>query len=784
MPGEYRIVIKGHDGTQIGVLQLYESLTYRKVVNGVGEAVLVANYGANPATDLLLDQIVTDTILEVQRRASPLHPWIVDWIGFHRKPDTNITDVATKRKTWGFYDANHLLRRRIIKPPADGYAYGEGRKAGSDRWLATGILPNMLRDLVRWQCVYPEDPWRVVSGLYVQDNEVAVSGGGLPGLVYDAGLISNAVFCSKIWLNDLFAGLDIGAFNELIRTPDGDTWTVQAVDINMAGIYALETFDDGPGERMYAGCGLQVLTGWSEVWRSDIGSPTGWTNVLDPADRYAVMALCVHGGQIYAGFGGGAYYSGGMFYGQGDIYRSASGAAATWAQVFAPGSGMGLGGLYGYTQGLISWGGFIYAATSYVQPAFMLDLYSYWTARVLRSPTGNVGTWSVVLDVAGPKEPVTLPGGSTQLMHQSLDGFCCFAVFGAYLYAGMGDRFHPFAKRGRIYRTLDGLTWVQVFGDNLIDHPEYASPGVTSLTVHGGALWAGMGGDGQNDGAVWWSDDGVTWNKSFDGRGYEYNICHTLLSFNTNLYAGMGYAPLSGARGYYSGNPTDMGDIWRMTIDGWDAPDWLQDSGGRWPELLDILGESANGVDDCDFGITPVNYGGIIQEWLFSVKRPCWGTDRRSTSPSPTIFSINRGNMADPVYVIDRSNTATAVYVTQIGEGQNRESREFVDVVEMSLSPWNRIEAVGDLQGIDSPGEMYVQAQQLVEELGPKKAFSFVPLETPATRYGVEWNHGDLVTAYFDGLAFHCKIMEVVVTLDNNAGVEQIRPTFKLLEVI
>ena len=97
MPGDYRLVIKGHDGAQIGVLDAYESLTYQLGVNAALEAVLVANYGVTDATDTLLDALTTDIILEVQRHPDPTDAdldWYVDWIGFCQDKRTSVTDAA------------------------------------------------------------------------------------------------------------------------------------------------------------------------------------------------------------------------------------------------------------------------------------------------------------------------------------------------------------------------------------------------------------------------------------------------------------------------------------------------------------------------------------------------------------------------------------------------------------------------------------------------------------------------------------------------------------------
>jgi len=158
MPGEYRLVVKGHDGDQIGVMTAYESFTYEKLLNRAGTGVLVAHYGVTDAADALLDELAYDIILEVQRRIDGDSEWYVDWMGLCQDTQEEITQAATDKDTWNFVHINHHLERRRVIPPWEGYYPDTGRIYQANRWLETAVVGNAMRNLVREQAVDPCRP--------------------------------------------------------------------------------------------------------------------------------------------------------------------------------------------------------------------------------------------------------------------------------------------------------------------------------------------------------------------------------------------------------------------------------------------------------------------------------------------------------------------------------------------------------------------------------------------------------------------------------------------------
>ena len=87
------------------------------------------------------------------------------------------------------------------------------------------------------------------------------------------------------------------------------------------------------------------------------------------------------------------------------------------------------------------------------------------------------------------------------------------AEHASYLYAGTGNN-------GKVFRTLDGNTWVNVA--NL-------GGAVRSLASFGNYIYAGMFG-----GAIYRSDDGVTWSVIYNTLSSEVRFLHT---FDSQIYA-------------------------------------------------------------------------------------------------------------------------------------------------------------------------------------------------------------------------------------------------------
>jgi DNA-binding beta-propeller fold protein YncE len=260
----------------------------------------------------------------------------------------------------------------------------------------------------------------------------------------------------------------------------------------------------------------------------------------EPANR--ITSLGSFGGQLYASTfnrgGNGA-----------QIWRSPDG--QNWSSVMADGfvdsNNVGI-------DHLIEFNGQLYAGTWNET-----STAPYYTngGQIWRSPTGNSGDWSKVVD-NGFSDPTN---GEVMRM----------AVFKNQIYAGTWS--YTSSHGAEIWRSPSGDSgnWTPVVINGLNDTTNVA---VTTMEIFNGYLYAGIYSDDiaakRPAGCEIWRTDGVTWAKVVtDGFGDLncYNL--SLAAFGDSLYAGTGtYNPDTKT---YPG-----GQVWRCTAaSGCDeAGDW------------------------------------------------------------------------------------------------------------------------------------------------------------------------------------------------------------------
>ena len=115
------------------------------------------------------------------------------------------------------------------------------------------------------------------------------------------------------------------------------------------------------------------------------------------------------------------------------------------------------------------------------------------------------------------------------------------------------------------------------------------------------------------------------------------------------------------------------------------------------------------------------------------------GTDRTTT----TLFAVERGNMANPVYSLDNRSEQTIALVGGQGEGVNR---NVVVRQGSGYSITNDIEHflhathIVTTAGLESFGDRYLLNHKAIN------SFTFDVLQTPSTQYGLHYFLGDKVT--------------------------------------
>lgn len=167
--------------------------------------------------------------------------------------------------------------------------------------------------------------------------------------------------------------------------------------------------------------------------------------------------------------------------------------------------------------------------------------------------------------------------------------------------------------------------------------------------------------------------------------------------------------------------------------------------------------------------------------WEFRTYWPRRGLDRRrgnADGNAPVIFSLERGNMADPSYIWDGTDIGNHCYV--LGQG-TEENRQVVEVADASAgdSPWNDWEYQRDARNSSALATLLSTGRAENEERQAREEFRFTALEAEGCMYGVHWSLGDWATAEYRGIEFDVRCVEVTVALSGSDGGEDIRATWR-----
>jgi len=295
-----KLIVKGHECGRIGEISSWSSFDCISRVNDVGDAVLVASWGASDANDAILDGLnAPDIIIEAYIKP-PGHNMFLStpaWSGFLR--DRKISQSGpVKTGTFFFKDYNHLLARRILKPPDDASHVEEHDTTG-----------NVMRNLVRKHAGDEAQYGRQFPGLRVEAND-ETSGGGLYADLSAHVFGINApewirVNCLYEWHGHLYLGTESqspeGTYAGIFRSSDGTTWE-QVYDgspgLYAEGITGIHCFAEFDGA-LWAGCSQDWDADGAVILRTVDGDD--WTLAATFPNRSGIWALQEFDGNFYAG---------------------------------------------------------------------------------------------------------------------------------------------------------------------------------------------------------------------------------------------------------------------------------------------------------------------------------------------------------------------------------------------------------------------------------------------------------------------------------------------------
>lgn len=301
----------------------------------------------------------------------------------------------------------------------------------------------------------------------------------------------------------------------ILRSPDGETWNAvidpgfgNAHDTAPPAILDLTVY----GSYLYASTGRGDSA--AKIFRTANG--LNWAPVVNSGfadqDNVDITALAGYGGRIYAGV---ANLVDGV-----EIWRSFTGDSNSWEQqtpapvIAAPAR----------ITGFAEFDGALYAAVE-----------SDGAVQIWRTYGGSCG--AVVNDGFG-NEFTTLAGG--------------MAVFGGYLYAGVGNT----EDGPQLWRSNDGDNWQPTTAPGSADAGDANNEEIESLFVFGGQLYASVR-NAVTGIEVWHSADGMAWEQSnADGFGDSDNAgtnqSNATAEFLSRLFVG-------------TENVVDGGELWRLT---------------------------------------------------------------------------------------------------------------------------------------------------------------------------------------------------------------------------
>ena len=167
----YTIYFFDHTGTRIILLDDYEYMEYTQRLNDSWNHIIRMNMSPEDdrlvffrATDSAEAGLVRDYIIEVYRIDPVLGTTELVYEGFNRTLVDQVKQDGSVVLTLYGTGYTHLLKRRIIIPPAE-----------QESSVKTGVAETVIKDFVTDQAISPTDATRIIDGLA---NETDAGAGG------------------------------------------------------------------------------------------------------------------------------------------------------------------------------------------------------------------------------------------------------------------------------------------------------------------------------------------------------------------------------------------------------------------------------------------------------------------------------------------------------------------------------------------------------------------------------------------------------------------------------
>ena len=193
---------------------------------------------------------------------------------------------------------------------------------------------------------------------------------------------------------------------------------------------------------------------------------------------------------------------------------------------------------------------------------------------------------------------------------------------------------------------------------------------------------------------------------------------------------------------------------------GWDK--LLTTSGqGVLPSLAKAAREDGT---DVYFDITPNVVGSSSMTFKFQTFIGQPGQDVSDR----VVFDQSAGNLANPFLEEDYTEEENYIYSGGQGQGEDRNIQQVFDSGRYSVSQWNRCEGFADARNQTTNDGVRESGRDRLNEGRPRIRFGGIPIDTKATRFGIDWDFGYKVTAKYQNREFLPIIKAVTLTVDSN----------------
>lgn len=189
----------------------------------------------------------------------------------------------------------------------------------------------------------------------------------------------------------------------------------------------------------------------------------------------------------------------------------------------------------------------------------------------------------------------------------------------------------------------------------------------------------------------------------------------------------------------------------------------------QYQNLLDVI-KSIAATTGVYFKITRA---GLI--FTFEVT-PTSGANRTQGTTQPVVFAEEFGNMLSPTYVLSKTEEVNRIITLGQGEDAARTVVVRDDTAAQQESPWALVEKTHDARNSSTVAALNAEGDQELLSLQAKENFTFTVLQADASRYGLHYFHGDIVTARMNNIQRDKSIISTSVRMAE--GKEELRFNF------